>query len=132
MLSGPLSAAAAYAARQQRATCTVVRADPDAQPVFDPDTGTYTAPADLAVYAGACQVLPVAADRVVQFGDGPTSLRQYEVTLTGLAATVHVEDLVTVTAAADPNLDGLELRVLDVRKSSLPTNRRLICEEVIA
>lgn len=132
MLSGPLASAAAYVARHQRATCTVTRADPAGVPVFDPDTGTYTDPADLGIYAGACQVLPVGADRVVQFGDGATSLRQYDVTLNGLSETVHVQDTVTVASDHDPDLDGLELRVLDVRKSSLPTNRRLLCEEVIA
>lgn len=132
MLSGPLSAAAAYAARQQRATCTVTRTEPDAPPVFDPANGTYTDPAELTIYAGACQVLPVGADRVKQFGDGPTSLRQYDVTLVGLSETVHVQDTVTIASDHDPDLDGLELRVLDVRKSSLPTNRRLTCEEVLA
>ena len=109
-----------------------MRDDPDGEPVFDPDTGNYTEPSALSIYTGPSLVMPVGQDRVTQFGDGPVSLRQYQVTLTGLGTTIHVEDLVTVADTADPDLDGLELRVLDVRKSSLPTNRRLLCEEVIA
>jgi|GEM_PF-2134398 len=129
---GPSPGIAAHHARWMTSTCTIVREDPDGVPTFNPATGTYTDPADITVYTGPCLVMPIGQDRVAQFGDGPTSLRQYQVTLGGLAAAIHVEDLVTVADTADPNLDGVELRVLDVRKSSLPTNRRLICEEVLA
>lgn len=128
---GPSPGIAAHHARWHTSTCTVTREDPDGEPTFDPNTGTYTDPADLTVYTGRCLVMPVGQDRVTQFGDGPVSLRQYQVTLTGLGTTIHVEDLVTVTDQADPNLDGVQLRVLDVRKASLPTNRRLMCEEVL-
>jgi len=131
MLTGPLSAAGAYARRLQAATCVITREDPDADPVLDPETGQLTDPALTEAYTGPCLVLPVGADRVVDFGENPTSLRQYDVTLTGLSEDIRVEDLVTVASGHDPRLDGLELRVLDITKSSLPTNRRLVCEEVI-
>lgn len=119
-------------ARWHSSSCTVVRDDPDGSPTFNPTTGAYTVPATVSIYAGRCLVMPIGDDRVLQFGDGPTSLRKYQVTLTGLTATIHVEDLVTVQDTADPNLHNLQLRVLDVRKSTLPSNRRLMCEEVIA
>lgn len=128
---GPSPGIAAHHARWHTSTCTIVRDDPSATPTFDPATGTYTDPAAITVYTGRCLVMPVGQNQVSQFGDGPTSLRQYQVTLSGLSVTIHVEDLLTVSATADPDLDGLQLRVLDVRKSSLPTNRRLVCEEVL-
>jgi hypothetical protein len=112
------------------ATCTITR--PGGDPVFDPNTGTYTDPPATTVYTGNCLVAPVGADRVVEFGEAPLSLRTYNMTLDGLTETVNVEDTVTVATAADPQLDGLVLRVLDVKKSSIPTNRRLVCEEVMA
>lgn len=118
-----------YGARLQAASCTITREDPDGEPVLDPETGEMTDPDPIEVYTGACQVLPTGGDRVVEFGEAPTSLRQYDVTLTGLSEDIHVEDTVTVASTADPRLDGLTLFVLDIQKSSLPTNRRLACEE---
>lgn len=128
---GPSPGIAAHHARWHTSTCTVTREDPAGVPTFNPADGTYTDPADLTVYTGRCLVMPVGQDRVTQFGDRPTSLRRYYVTVTGLTAAIYVEDLVTVTDQADPNLDGVQLRVLDVRKASLPTNRRLMCEETL-
>lgn len=127
---GPSPGLAHHQSRWATASCTISR--PAGDPVFDPATGTYTDPVSITVYSGPCQVAPVGADRVVQFGEQPTSLRQYDVTIVGLAEAVQVEDLVTVSSSADPQLDGLELRALDVKKGSLPTNRRLTCEEVLA
>lgn len=129
-MMGPSPGLAHHQGRWATATCTIAR--PAGDPVFDPATGTYTDPAATEVYSGPAQIIPTGSDRVVDFGERATSLRQYDVTVVGLAQAVHVEDLVTVTAADDPQLDGLELRVLDVKKSSLPTNRRLACEEVLA
>lgn len=130
MFTGPLAAAAAYAKRLQAASCVITRSGGEG--TFDPETGQVTDPQPVEVYDGPCQVLPTGADRVVDFAEQPTSLRQYDVTLTGLAEDVRVEDTVTVASTADSRLDGMTLRVLDVKKSSLPTNRRLACEEVIA
>lgn len=124
--AGPLAATAAYAARWQSATCAITR---EVDGAFDPETGEYGDPTVTTIYDDACQVLPVGADRVVEFGEGPVSLRQYDVTLTGLSEAVNVEDKVAVSSDDDPQLDGLSLRVLDVPKSSLPTNRHLVCEE---
>lgn len=131
-LTGPLAAATAYARRLQNASCVITRADTSAGPTLDSETGELTGTDPAEVYDGPCLVLPVGASQVAEFGDRPTSLRQYNVTLKGLSEDVHVEDLVTVASDADPILDGLELRVLDVKKSALPTNRRLVAEEVIS
>jgi hypothetical protein len=111
------------------ATCTITR--PGGVPVFDPDTGQYTDPADVTVYSGNCRVAPIGSEQDVKFGEAPLVLRRYNMTLDGLSEAVHVEDVVTVASTADPQLDGMVLRVLDVKKSSLPSNRRLACEEVL-
>lgn len=116
--------------RWHTAACTISR--PGAgEPVFDPETGDYTDPADVTVYTGACSVLPTGGDRVQQFGEGPVVLRSFDVTLSGLDDGVQVGDTITVAHDTDPRLDGMELTVLDVQASSLPTNRRLVAEEVL-
>ena len=130
MTFGPtLSAAASYTARYLAASCVITR--PSGEPVFDPSDGTYTEPAPTTVYTGACQVLPVGRDRVVQFSEVATSLRLFDVTLDGLTATIHVGDRIAVSSSGDQRLNGLTLTVLDVPSSSLPTNRRLVAEEVL-
>lgn len=128
--TGPLAAAAHYSRRTQSATCTITRPG-DGEPVFDPETGTYTDPADVTVYTGSCLVLPTGGDRVQQFGEGPVVLRSFDVTLSGLDDGVEVGDSITVAHDTDPRLDGMALTVLDVQSSSLPTNRRLVAEEVL-
>jgi hypothetical protein len=121
----------AYAQRRwQTATCAIFR--PVGEPVFDPETGTYTDPDPVEVYSGPCQVHPLGSDRPVEFGEAPVSLRQYEVIISGLSETVRVEDRVTFASDADPQLAGTQMWVMDVKKSSLATNRRLVCEELMS
>ena len=116
-----------YARRFQQAACTITADGGD--PTFDPATGTYTDPPRVTVYDGGCLVQPASGDRVVQFEEQAVSLRTYEVHLAGAAAGVQVGQQVEVTSGRDPDLDGLELVVVDVEKSSTLTSRRLICEE---
>ena len=128
---GPSPGIAAHQARWATSTCAITREDPDGTPTFNPSTGTYTDPADIDVYSGLCLIMPIGQDQVAQFGDGPKPLRRYQVTIIGLDAFIYPGDVVTVTDSSDGHLDGAELTVLDIRKASLPTNRRLICEEAL-
>lgn len=129
-LSGPLSAISGYGQRLQTATCVISRPG-EGDPVFDPETGGYTDPPAQTIYSGNCLVVPTGGDRVQEFGEGPVVTRNYDITLDGLTDAVHVGDTVIVASAADDRLDGMELTVLDVVSSSLPTNRRIVAEEVL-
>jgi hypothetical protein len=122
-----LDVLAQYARRFQQAACTITTDGGD--PTFDPTTGTYTDPARVTIYTGGCLVQPAGGQRVVQFEEQAVSLRTYEVHLSGVASGVEPGQQVAVTSSRDTDLDGLDLVVLDVEKSSTLTNRRIICEE---
>ena len=122
-----LDAAAVYGRRLNRSTCVVSR--PGGEPVFDPDTGTYTDPEDVEVYSGGCKIAPTGGERVVEFGEGPVTIRTYDVNLDGPVAGIEVGDTVTVSGSRDPKLNGTDLVVLDVPGSDWMTNRHLVVEE---
>jgi hypothetical protein len=126
---GPSRQLIAAEARWQVASVTIAR--PGGDPVFDPDTGTYEPAPPAVVYAGPCDVHPVGRDEVVEYGEGPQSLRQYDVKLTGMDADIRVGDDATFVSAADPSLDGLAMQVVDVKKRARPTNRWIVCEEAM-
>lgn len=112
------------------ATCTITK--PGAgDPVFDENTGTYTDPAPVTVYTGACSVRPTGGDRVQEFGEGPVVTRQYTIGITDLDAAVEPGHDVTIDTCRDPQIVGKALVVLDVPKSELVITRQLICEEVL-
>ena len=127
---GPSARLVQLQARWHTATCTVTR--PGAgEPVFDPNTGGYTDPAPVAVYAGACLVTPTGGERAVDFGEGPVVLRSYDVQIEDTSVAFRVGDDVTITDSRDPLAVGMTLDVLDVPKSEHVTVRRLTCEEVL-
>lgn len=131
-LTGPLNTVARYARRWQTSTAAITRGNPDAAPVFDEQTGTYTDPPPIEVYTGPCLIRPAGGQRVAEFGEGPVTLRTYDVTLDGEVSDVRVGDDVAIADSRDPALDGLSMVVLDVPKSDHLTNRQLMVEEVVS
>jgi hypothetical protein len=117
---------ASYARNFQQASCTITEETPGE---FDPNTGEYGDPSTVDIYTGSCLVQPTPGARVVEFGEGPTSLRTYEVHLNGQVSSVKVGHKVSVSGSRDDQLDAAELVVIDVEKSSTFTNRRVIVEE---
>lgn len=124
-----IDAAAVYGQRLNRSSCVVSR--PGGEPVFDPDTGTYTDPAPTTVYDGGCKIVPTGGERVVEFGEGPVTIRTYAVNLDGLVENIQVGDDVTVSGSRDPKLNGTPLKVLDIPGSDWMTNRHLVVEEQV-
>ena len=122
-----LDVLAGYARNFQQASC-VITSEVDGD--FNDETGTYDPPTVTTVYTGSCLVQPAPGARAVEFGEGPTSLRTYEVHLSGQADDVEVGHKVSVSNSRDDQLNTAEhLVVIDVEKSSTFTNRRLIVEE---
>ena len=122
-----LDVLAGYARNFQQASCTITS---EVEGDFNPDTGTHDPPTVTTVYDGSCLVQPAPGARVVEFGEGPTSLRTYEVHLSGQVSDVEIGHKVSVSGSRDDQLNASEhLVVIDVEKSSTFTNRRLIVEE---
>jgi len=122
-----LDVLAGYARNFQQASCTIVEETPGG---FDTDTGQPLPPTVTTIYTGSCLVQPTPGARVVEFGEGPTSLRTYELHLDGQAPNVAVGQKVSVSSSRDDQLDAAgSLVVIDVEKSSTFTNRRIIVEE---
>lgn len=101
---------------------------------YNPATGQTDPPARIDVAACPARVQARAAsDRVVQTGDQTITFRGYLVTLPVDAGDLRVDDRVEVTSVDsdedDPQLLGLDLRVIDVMYGSLVWERDLICED---
>jgi len=124
-----LDVLAGYARNFQQAACTITE---ETDGAFDPDTGTYGDPTVTTVYDGKCLVQPTPGARAVEFGEGPTSLRTFEIHLSGQAGDVKAGHKVSVAGSRDDQLNSSgDLVVIDVEKSSTFTNRRIIVEEVL-
>jgi hypothetical protein len=117
-----------WAARGRIDECVITREGPA---VWDPDTNVDTA-ATATVYEGSIliqDVRPSSESRSQPFGDQPVVTSSYFASIDAAAADIHVEDIVTVTASADPDLLGRTLRVTEVRLDSFHVRRRLLLEE---
>ena len=110
-------------------TCTIKRED--ATPTFNEATGQYTSDPDVTLYSGACRVAPMDVQtRNVVFGEASTDLLLYIATLPYDAPTVEKDDILTVTASNDDQLEGRRLEVHSVLVGSLRTARRIVLQEV--
>lgn len=121
-----LDAAAVYGQRLNRSACTVTR---ESAGTFEPDTGQYGNPTVTTIYDGPCKIVPTGGERVVEFGEGPVTLRTYLVTLDGTTAGPQIGDVVSVTGSRDPRINDATLVVLDVPGSDYLSNRQLVVEE---
>lgn len=112
--------------------CTITRRT-GAPPVMDRPTGDLTEAPPTVVYTGACLVSVLAADRqaVVNRGGEGEHRTRYQVSIPIAADPVVPDDLITVTAcAADPQLEGRELRAVAVAHGSLIIRRRITADLV--
>lgn len=109
------------------ATCTIRR---PATGVYDPATLQY-GPADGdTIYSGPCRILMrPRAQNPADLAGQITTTRSYQVSIEWDAATIHVNDVVTVDTASDPRLAGKPLRVTDVQYGSNQWQRDLFCED---
>ena len=122
-----LESLAAYGQRMHRSTCTIERAV-DGQGPFDPDTGEHTPLPPQIMYTGTCQVDVAGGARVVEFGEGPTTLNVYDVELDGPVDGITVGDVVRFGTSPDPQVAAAVGVVLEAIKKDTVTNRRLIVE----
>lgn len=111
--------------------CAITRAG--GAPTFDPNTGTYTDPADSPVYTGACEVqisdgLNASTSEV---GGQVVTERRVTVKVPVSAEGIQIDDVVTITASdLDPDLVGQRFRVVAGFAKSFATSRRLQVEAV--
>lgn len=108
--------------------CRVVRR---AQGAFDAEDGTHDDSADAEIYEGPCRAVawPGVTRRVV-VGEQVEVLSSYWVTLPNAAVGLRTDDIVIITASADPDLVGREMVVRDIAQSSIAADRRLVCEDL--
>jgi hypothetical protein len=110
-------------------TCTVTRAS--GEPVFDANTGTYTAPDPTTIYTGACRIAPLSVqDRAVLFGERAVDLVAYQGTFPYDAPVFQKDDVLEVTLSADDQLVGRHLEIHGYEVKSLQTKRRVLLQEV--
>lgn len=110
-------------------TCTITRAGNGTQ-TYNPATDTFTEPARTTVYSGRCRVKALTGgDRSPSAGDDTFDLDTYVVSIPVSSTSVQPDDHVLVASAAtDPTLVGMVLRVKAVTVGSQVTARRLTCE----
>lgn len=113
-----------------RSRCRILRPGP-ADPVFDPETGEYTTPAETVIYDGICQVKPTFSPAEQ---DGSSAERQlvvnaYNIMLpwadSNAAAAVDIADIAVVYQGEDTWLLNQRLPVAWVEYADTRTHRRL-------
>ena len=115
-----------FAEQTMTDTCIITRAG---DPTYNPSTLAYTTPS-TTVYSGKCRVKPQnVMDRQVQAGERAVQIWPYVVSVPMSVTGVQVDDVVTVTASADADLEGQVLVVKDVTRGTNVTARRLGCED---
>ncbi len=103
-----------------------------AEQTFDRSTLTTVDQPPTVLYDGPCRVRPRdQQDRVVDFGDTPTTLQSYIVSVPMSVVGISIDTQVVLTASTlDPDLLGQRMRVRLIGRGSQITARRLICELV--
>lgn len=110
-------------------TCTITGPD---ERDYDPATHRYTTTAGDPVYTGACRLTRSGtSDRVVLAGEGPVSLRLFDLTLPWDTTGLAVNQIVTITSSDDPQLDGRTYRVVDIQGNSETAYRRVVVEDTL-
>lgn len=82
--------------------------------VFDEASGETVVPAGTAVYSGKARLAPISPSGDVSLGDGEIPQRQGQAQLPWDSAPVHINDLLTVQSAQDPQLAQTTWRVVGV------------------
>ena len=96
-------------------------------------TGNYTPPTAATIYDGPCRIIPVRTDeRLRAIGGTQQTHRRYQVSIRYDADALAVGDIVTVNEAADPQMAGMRLRIIDHRYGTEQWERDLICDEMEA
>lgn len=113
-----------------RSTCRILR--PAGEPVFDPATGAYTAPAETVIYEGICQLKPTfsPAEQEGSSGDRAVALNSYDLVLPYTAVTdgpaVQIEDVVEMLTGDDAWAIGKRFPVGWVEHADTRTHRRVV------
>lgn len=110
-----LTTARALVEKHLTDTCTISRdVEGVHDNVLDMATGQLIAPAGdtTQVYAGACLVAPTGIGQTVE-GARVVERRGYRIRLPWDAPTFRRGDLVAITAAADPELTGAQMVLID-------------------
>jgi hypothetical protein len=110
-------------------TCTVTRASTTVTAV-DPETLQRVPSLPSLVYSGPCSAQPAPyGDRIIVLGDEQVVVRKYVVSVEAAAVGIDVDDVVTVTATDDPELQGRPLVVIDITADTFASRRLLVCED---
>lgn len=126
--SSALDAIAAAAETALVDTCTITR--PGGDPVYDPETMTYTEPAATTVYSGACLFGRDTEDaRTPNVAEESVPLSTIHLYLPLSATGPGEQHLVTCTASHDGRLDGRTFTVIDVGVDSVEPFRALLVQE---
>lgn len=97
---------------------------------FDPDTNEYE---DVwaTIYAGKCRLAPPppVLQQAVHLGEQRVTVQQYTVMLPYGTTGVQVSDLLTITAAPNPDQVGRTLAVTSVRAATQTVATRLVVSD---
>jgi hypothetical protein len=121
-------------------TCRITVPDTTADPVWDPETGTYTQP-DVTIYGpeiepheGKCRIKAPVLVNPFQSGGGIETWQVEESVLSIPADAPAIDSSATVTyltAANNPNLPGRVFGVVGPHHESAATAQRILIREVV-
>lgn len=109
--------------------CTIARST---AATLDRTTGNLTPGTPTPLYAGPCRIKPQRTPAPTEAGEKRAVVARYELALPFGAVPsqpLHLADVVTMTASADPRLVGQVMTVMAVDYSSTATAWRLTLED---
>lgn len=132
-LEGRLQRGRAMAEAMMLDTCRITVPDANAEPVWDPATGSYTQPS-TTVYEGKCRLKAPALVNPFQSG-GAVEAWQVEESVLSVPATAPAVDagatVTYLTAADNPNLPGRVFSVVGPHHESAATAQRILVRELV-
>lgn len=100
-------------------------------PVFDPNTGTYTDP-ETTIYSGPVGLRPQGTEaRIVEYGGQAVTLRTYDVELPADTDVRRGDELTVTASPLDADLVGRTLTVIDVLYDDRQVVRRAVVQDNI-
>lgn len=105
--------------------CTITT--PGAGPRFDPELEVTVDEVGVEVYVGRCLVMS-GGGRNADVGDASVPIGAYDIRLPWDTTGIEVDQVVTIDESSHPFLEGLVMRITEIRASTEGGDLRLICD----
>ncbi len=110
---------------------TAVVTRPGGSPTFNAITGVLVPSVGTVVHTGPCRLRqPTPQESEVLFGEQQVSIARFIAVFPHDVTGIDIDDVITLTTSADPDVIGFEYRVTAVPRSTFTIHKSYACEAV--